>query len=95
MASQPKKPIDVETLERTRRIETRLTKLALALGVDMPSQKPEFAPYIMEPSRLILPSPHTSMFEILAAIPRGWQGAVDVYIGQSYQTTLQFAQPSS
>jgi hypothetical protein len=67
-----------ETVSRARRIETRLTGLLVALGHDTEAQKPRWSP---SDSSLILPSPHTSLKECLAAIPNDWTGEVKLSIG--------------
>lgn len=73
-----------ETLQRVRRIETRLTQTMIALGVDTASQKPRWDagdPGIDRP-RLVLPSRHTSLKEMTEAVPAYAAGKpVDIFIG--------------
>jgi hypothetical protein len=71
-----------ETLQRVRRIETRLTQTMVALGIDTNSQKPEFWQETPgSEARIALPSPHTSLKELVLALPDGWTGPVRLYIG--------------
>lgn len=55
-----------EVLDRTRRIETRLTRLIQAMGFDPGSQKPQ---YDEAEGVLHVPSRHVSLQECLTAIP--------------------------
>lgn len=82
-----------ETLQRVRRIETRLTQLLVALGVDTISQKPKFGIYdVPGPEREVavvtLPSPHSSLKEALDIIPASWEGPVRVFVGDQMVATL-------
>lgn len=71
-----------EELERLRRIETRLTQLLIFLGADTQSQKPIFvAAGLAGEGGISLPSPHSSMKEIIDSIPENWMGPIDVFIG--------------
>lgn len=74
--SIPDNSIAQETLERTRRIETRLTKLSVAMGVHTQAQAPEY-----KDGKIYLPSIHTSLKEILDALPGDASGSTKVYLG--------------
>ena len=67
---------EVEMLQRVRRIETRVTTMMIAMGVDSSATKPVF-----DNGRLTLPSKHCSVKEILEAIPADWGGPVGLLIG--------------
>ncbi len=73
-----------EVLDRTRRIETRLTQLMIALGVNSGrSQKPTWGD--AAPGRhgsVTVPSPHSTLREILDEIPPLKSGMpIDIYLG--------------
>lgn len=74
-----------EVLQRVRRIETRLTQTMLVLGINTSAQKPEFD---ADNGTITLPSPHTSMREILENIPTTWDGPVGVFVGDRQVVTL-------
>lgn len=76
-----------ETLQRLRRIETRVTEVAIAMGVGQGAQKPEYRSGY--PGKIILPSPHASIASILEALPDRSVGEVDVFVGETYLTTLR------
>lgn len=69
-----------EVLQRTRRIETRLTNLIVAMGVEHAGQKPKFLPGL-ERGVVHAPSQHSTLKEILDAIPQDFPAPVDLYIG--------------
>lgn len=74
--------LDVEILQRARRIETRVTQLLVHLGIDAGAQKPIFDPGNLQGRATVtLPSRHSSLAEIIAAIPETFAGPVDVFIG--------------
>jgi hypothetical protein len=75
---------EVETLQRTRRIETRLTQLMIAMGVHTDAQRP-----IFNAGALILPSAHCSMKEIVDSIPPDWHGPVGVFVGTDKVATIR------
>lgn len=84
---------DRETLQRVRRIETRLTQLMIALDVDTLHSKPEFRMNLgslVDPAigEVILPHTHSSMKEVLDSIPATWDGPVNVYIRDELVATL-------
>ena len=76
---------DNEALSRLRRIETRLTQLMVGLGIDTRTQKPMFDP---SKSRVVVPSMHSSIQEITAAIPKDWTKPVELRIGGTCVGTL-------
>lgn len=77
-----------ETLNRVRRIETRLTAALIAMGVDTQSQHPAFvdlsAGKLPGRGKVQLPSPHSSFKEILACIPTMWAGECDIMVGDDF-----------
>ncbi len=77
MNDQPRRSRpEVETLQRVKRIETRLTQTMIAMGIKTEGQRPIFAA-----GKLTVPSMHCSLKEILDTIPGEWQGPVAVFIG--------------
>lgn len=76
-----RKTPEQEVLERVRRIETRITTLAIGLGVDMNTQKPEFDKQPGEHATLTLPSINSSLKEIMKAVPPGFTGRAVLVIG--------------
>jgi hypothetical protein len=83
MASQPKSRPEVETLQRIRRVETRVTRLMIALGVDTGANKPELVE-----DKLLVPSIHCSLKEIVDSIPPDWHGPVRVFVGTEQVATI-------
>ena len=77
-----------EILARVRRTETRVTQLCLAAGISTQAQKPEFNP---AKSRVLVPSRHTTLQELLASIPKDWKNPVEVYIGSELLVTVHAA----
>lgn len=73
--------ISKEVLDRARRIETRLTRLCTHVGVNIPTQRPMFGTPPGQSARIVVPSPHSTLQEILDSVPEMWDGAVDVYLG--------------
>ena len=67
-----------EMLSRTRRIETRLTQTMVALGIDTQAQQPTFEERPNACGLLSIPSLHTSIKQIMAALPAKWDGWVDI-----------------
>lgn len=85
MASKPAKPPAEETLDRVRRIETRLTTLCIGMGIDTPQQKPVFDPgSINSIASLTIPSMDCSMKQIRASVPHDWKGPVRFMLGNQY-----------
>lgn len=76
-------PSETEVLDRVRRIETRVTKMAIAMGLPNQAQRPVFSA-----GRIHITSPHTSLHELRTAIPEGWTGLVEIYIGNDHVSTL-------
>jgi hypothetical protein len=78
-----------ELLQRVRRIETRVTQLLVAAGIDS-GKKPVFVagPPGSTSATILLPSPHSSMKEILDNIPEKWEGPVEVMIGTIVVATI-------
>jgi hypothetical protein len=74
-----------ETLERVRRIETRLTKLLTHFGLNPGAERASFeAPDIVR-----VPSRKVSIEAILDALPPNYgQEEFDVFIGQDYVCTI-------
>ena len=72
-----------EILQRSRRIETRLTSLIVAMGYDTEAQRPTY-----ENGRVQLPSPHTSIQQVIDSIPENSVGSVRVYIGDRLVATI-------
>lgn len=72
-----------EILDRTRRTETRLTKYLIAQGFETPTEMPEFREGIVS-----IPSPHTSLKQIIDTIPETWREPVKVYIGSQHFATI-------
>jgi len=70
-----------EFMARVRRIETRVTQVAIGLGVHTGAQKPEFTPNNVGGGRIQLPSPHSSVKELLDSLPLDSLGPVEVYVG--------------
>ena len=83
-----KQPPEAEILARVRRVETRLTQLMVALGVDTRSQKPVFE---SDHGYVVVPSKHTSLREILDSVPDSWRGSFRVFIGSELLATLECA----
>lgn len=76
-----------EALDRTRRIETRITKIGRHLNVDVGGGRPVYQP---ENKRVTLPSLNCSIGEVLECA--GGAGAfVQVYINDEFLGTLQKA----
>lgn len=84
---RPKKSPEIESLERLRRIETRLTTLSIGLGIDTTTRKPIFAAD-EGPATIQLPSIDCSMKSIVACIPPDWVGHIDVRLGDEVVTTI-------
>lgn len=81
---------DREILDRTRRIETRLTVLAKALGINVGGGTPVWNE---ESGRIQAPSPNCSLSECLKVIPPGMKdNDIDVYVGHDYLLTI-FVEP--
>lgn len=87
---EPKSVAD-ETLDRVRRIETRFTAFLVAQGFTTEAQKPQFDPLdIGAPNGMVtLPSPHTSIAEIISAIPVEFPRPVEIFLGDQHLATIR------
>lgn len=90
MASKPNDAtsVQLETRDRSRRIETRLVKLMNHLGYDPNTQSP-----VWENGVLRVPSVSVALIDILDAIPERWNGPVEVYHDRHHMMTLRVAPP--
>jgi hypothetical protein len=69
-----------EIADRARRTETRVTKVANALGIDAGGEKPK-----LRGNALYIPSLKTSLEDIIAALgDHPSYGPVEVYCGEDY-----------
>jgi hypothetical protein len=82
---------DDEVLKRTRRIETRLTQFMIAMGVTTEHQKPTFDAGSVGAGcgKLTLPSPHTSVREMLDAIPETFDHPVEIFVGDQLLAVIR------
>jgi len=88
---RPRKTFEQRIEERLKRIETRITTLSLALGVEVPCRQPVFEPGAhgsMAASRLTLLSINSSVRDLLSVIPADHSGMVDVRVGDNWVMTL-------
>jgi hypothetical protein len=74
-----------EIVDRTRRIETRLTKIGRAMGIDVGGGQPTWDD---EHRRVVLPTPNCSVESMLKIIPPGVAEDVDVYVHSEYLFSL-------
>jgi hypothetical protein len=65
----------LEILQRSRRIETRLTRLLETEGIQTGIQRP----WWMD-DRVMIPSPMTTIDAVLKAIPEGWPDPASVVL---------------
>lgn len=80
-----------EILDRTRRIETRLTVLAKALGINVGGGSPVWND---EAGRVQVPSPNCSLAECMRVVPEGMRcNDIDVYVGDDYLMTFFVERP--
>ncbi len=83
-----------EILSRSRRTETRLTAFMGAMGVGTPSQHPQFYPEEPGlPPRMEIPSPHTSLKDIVDRIPETCHEPVTVFVGADRIATVSIKPP--
>ena len=54
-----------EVLSRVRRIETRVTQLLIAQGIDTEKQRPVFVKQPGEHATVVIPSPHMDIVRAL------------------------------
>lgn len=66
-----------ESVDRTRRIETRLTKYLTSIGFETGAKRPEWVDGAIE-----APSVATSLADLLSVIPEGW--------GEEDEVTVMF-----
>ena len=64
-----------ESVDRTRRIETRLTKYLAHLGFETGARKPVWAGGVVE-----VPSPSTSLVDCLSVVPDAWDREGEIAI---------------
>ena len=83
MSSDRYQDMLVEIRDRVKRIETRTTKYFEAQGFDTGVTRAKWLGQDpgWEVARVLLPSPATSVKEILAVIPVGHDADVDLYVG--------------
>jgi hypothetical protein len=75
-----------ESVERLRRIETRVTKIGQAMGVDVGGGRPIWMGHM---KRVVIPSPNCSVGAVVAAVPLEYhKDEIDVYCGEDYKFTL-------
>ena len=75
-----------EIVDRVRRIETRVTKMGHAMGVDVGGGKPRWNRQLQ---RVMMPSPNCSVSECLTVIPDELRDTeVDLYVGPDYVCTV-------
>jgi hypothetical protein len=65
----------LEVLQRSRRIETRLTRLLETEGIQTGIQRP----WLMN-DQIMIPSPTTTLDAVLKCIPDGWSKPVPVFL---------------
>lgn len=69
-----------EIAQRSKRIETRLTQLMIAQGINTRGQKPRFEQDPASIGRVVLPSRHSSIDEALGVVPAGYSGPVELFV---------------
>ena len=70
-----------EIVQRCRRMETRLTRLLETEGIQTGIQRPWWS----EDSKVMLPSPMTTIDAILKVIPEGWPQTIQVILKEEQQ----------
>jgi hypothetical protein len=70
----------LEVLQRSRRIETRLTRLLETEGIQTGIQRP----WWMD-DRVMIPSPMTTIDAVLKCIPEGWSSPAQVILKEDQQ----------
>jgi hypothetical protein len=70
----------LEVLQRSRRIETRLTRLLETEGISTGIQRP----WWMD-DRVMIPSPMTTIDAILKVVPEGWSQPVRIVLKDDQQ----------
>lgn len=90
VAPQTDREMIRETVQRARRIETRVTQLVQAAGLAFEGQKPRFDISSDAASgKVILPSIHSTLKEVVDSIPESWRGPVGVFLGEKMIVTLE------
>ena len=69
-----------EIAGRSRRMETKVTKIANHLGVDAGGARPVW----VSPGRIEIPSRDCSLQQCLAAVPHPWTEDVTIWIKDDY-----------
>ena len=79
-----------EIRDRVRRIETRSTKYFEAQGFDTGSTRAVWLGFqpTMDAARINLPTPGIALKDILAVIPKDFEGDVDLYVGEELIATI-------
>jgi len=73
-------PFEQEMLDRSRRIETRVTKIGNFIGADVGGGKP-----VWDRDRVQIPSRNCSIGDVIAVVPADQRHrSVPVYIGDDY-----------
>lgn len=85
---RPRLEPEEEVLHRMRRIETRVTQIAMAMGVGVPTDRPIFTREHGGVSSVKVPSPNASIKEILDSIPVTCDGPVEVFVGGDLVATI-------
>ena len=81
MSTNQTKDILREIRDRTKRIETRLTQTMVAQGIPTRAQQPEFFPgSAVRNPYVLIPSPHTSIKEVVDSIPENCNEEVGIYL---------------
>lgn len=75
-----------ETLDRVRRIETRITKIGQAMGVDVGGGRPI---WLEGDKHVAVPSPNCSIGEIMKVVPQEHRHLdIPVFVGSDYLMTI-------
>ena len=84
-----------ETRDRTRRIETRLTKFMEAQGFDTGTQRSRWLGVVGDTGTIDVPTVGASLREIMNTLPPDWDDRdVDLIVNGKYIATL-FIQPQT
>lgn len=89
-STEPGENILDEILARVRRIETKTTKYFEAKGFDTGGDHAKWLGLLADEDagRMNLPTPATSIKEVLATIPKNYTGEVDLYVGEELIATI-------
>ena len=90
VSTDPAAEILSEIRDRVRRIETRSTKYFEANGLDTGAARAKWCGFqpVADAARVELPTPSIALKDILAVIPKGYDGDVDLYVGEELIVTL-------